>query len=809
MDKNNKNVDKEEKKQKIKKYIAKHEINKVLNEMVNSVIHNKEKSPYLYMIKYLGKIITDEEKEMFGIKIPPPYPKGVPLVTFPQYDKSCHSYLRKHLDKLVYNAIKFSKTKNDTNLNELTRLNDLFPKDPIGIFANEEDCFVVFDKLFRPLISDLHHFLVEKGKGFDVESNDVIIEGFNEPIINKEMISKLISFDFIFYRNLTGYPFNLKLSIESRRDIAAIIIEKISVLKEKKILPEGKLLSCDNSIDKEETENILKEIKFDMNKMNELKMNKDFPNGRYIFIAEDKKVVMLINFIDHITVYVRNEDTFDIIKQYNKAISIMKHIGLQLMLAVDDSYGYLTTELGHIGAGMRIASSFKINKTMKNIMISKLTFEEFMNKQKFEKYSLICDESKDQYDTLNIEMGYKLKYRSTLLFLNDFLYSINGILSLEEKNKISIETLISSIPNDIIKKSYNDVYHFLIYKLSYNSENINDVISRSGDNDIIIHDKTEYSSFYPLIQNYIFRYQKFNVDIKDHINKPEKGNSISSLSMNQEYFDRMSNFQVILIRNYDIDNFPFSYHSSAISKQENQFLTEKIILDTLNELIDKTKTPYGTVYSLEGDTQKSAITLINENNMPFTVVGNTFKGKSVIKFFSDDIFAITNDNDHIKFILNITHPRENFYKKFDALLRISEAMSSKVRYVYDKKFGFLTSNLKYVGSGMIAKVNVKINKIPYESIESILEKYEKINEFNYVITPQRYLFVQVSNKITIGYSELEVMMNVMQFVMYIIEKDILYTPNNNNNKSELTINTSNNAQHKRKKSDKNNTKLKV
>ena len=72
MDKNNKNVDKEEKKQKIKKYIAKHEINKVLNEMVNSVIHNKEKSPYLYMIKYLGKIITDEEKEMFGIKIPPP-----------------------------------------------------------------------------------------------------------------------------------------------------------------------------------------------------------------------------------------------------------------------------------------------------------------------------------------------------------------------------------------------------------------------------------------------------------------------------------------------------------------------------------------------------------------------------------------------------------------------------------------------------------------------------------------------------------------------------------------------------------------
>ena len=78
--------------------------------------------------------------------------------------------------------------KNDTNLTELTRLNDLFPKDPIGIFANEEDCFVVFDKLFRPLISDLHHFLVEKGKGFDVESNDVIIEGFNEPIINKEMI---------------------------------------------------------------------------------------------------------------------------------------------------------------------------------------------------------------------------------------------------------------------------------------------------------------------------------------------------------------------------------------------------------------------------------------------------------------------------------------------------------------------------------------------------------------------------------------------------------------------------------------------
>lgn len=768
---------KSQKKEKIQKYIKQHGINYVLSEMLNTVIHNKEKSPYLYMIKYLGKYISEEDKKKYEIVIPPPYPVGIPIVTFPVYEPECNSLLRKHLDKIVYNLIKFKKTKHDTNINELTKVNTVYPTDKIGLFASEEDCFVVFDELYRPLISDLNHLMVNNKNGFDVENYDFIIEGINEPMIENKIISKMNCIIFKFYRNFSGYPFNLKLSKDGRRDIANITKGKLNLLIEKSILPKGTIFSYGDEKSNSKCEQIITELKYDMDRMKKLNLDKDFPEERYIYESENQLIIILINFMDHLTIYVKNEKTIDIIKQYNQGINIMKYLALQIFFAENEKYGYLTSDLSVIGGAMSIYSSHMIPCELKNKIIDNLTFNEFLQKLRLDKYSI--SSTNNEEDILEVEVGFKLKYRSTLNFLYYYLYSITGILSVQENKLLSFVDISKTITQPILKAAYKEVYPYLIYQLSTHGENMNDVIKRANDNQIILRDKTEYSSFYPLIQYYLYKTQNFNVDLSDHISKPELANNSNYVSSNAEYFDRMSNLQIVVIRNYDKEGLKFN----DVSPQGSS----KIISDTIEELNKQNKkTGFATIYEIDNlMTQKQALSLINQNNLPFTIVGNSLEGKAIIKFSEENIYAITNDLDHIKLIMNIVHPHENCINGFKKLIKISEAMCSQVRYVYDKKFGFLTSKLSNVGTGMIAKVDIKVVKIPNEKIITILEKYKKYKEFICIVNQKtnNYSIVQISNCITIGHSEYEIFLSLIQFAFYIIEKDSSYkvvNPRNSN-----------------------------
>ena len=337
MESQNKNNNKiNNRRDEIRKYIAHHELNSILSEMLNSVIHTKVDNPYLYMIKYLGKFISEEDKEKFDIQIPGPYPEGCPIVSFPSFSPSSNSLIKKHLDKVIWNQIKFRKTTNGANINDLTRFGEIFPEDKVGVFINEEDCIEVYKELFYPLIMDLHHFVVDtdepknsndvmtitKHKGYDVDEFETIIEGYNSPTLNVSLLTKMEKLKFVFCRNLKGFPFNHKLEKNTRRDIANIILNQIEVLQQKNVLPSGVVYSYSEK--QNECQQIVSDLNYDLARMEKLRINKDWPNERFIYESSDKHVYFLINFFDHLTVYFTcekaNHDFIDVVALYNKSV---------------------------------------------------------------------------------------------------------------------------------------------------------------------------------------------------------------------------------------------------------------------------------------------------------------------------------------------------------------------------------------------------------------------------------------------------------------------------------------------------------
>lgn len=790
MENPNKNNNKiNNKREEIRKYIAHHELNSILSEMLNSVIHTKVDNPYLYMIKYLGKFISDEDKEKFDIQIPGPYPEGCPIVSFPSFNPSSTALIKKHLDKVIWNQIKFRKTKNGANINDLTRYGEIFPDDQVGIFINEEDCIDVYKELFYPLIMDLHHFVVDdnvneskqqqqrcNNKGYDVDEYETIIEGYNTPTLSTTLLTKLERLKFVFYRNLKGYPFNHKLEKNMRRDISSIILNQIEILQQKNVLPSGMIYSYTNK--QNECDTIINDLNYDLSRMKKLRINKDWPNERYIYESNDKHIYILINFFDHLTIYfinnkTHNNDTIDITALYNKSMFIMKQLSFSFIFAVNDKFGYITSNVSQIGAGFSIISSYNVSPSLFELCFIKhkaMSFEMFLKYQNFEQFQI------DNNNTLlTIEMSFKLKYRDMLRFMNDYFILVNGILLLEhvcDKGicELSFHNVSKDIKNETIKKCYNAIKDFMLYKLSYNGYNINYILDQSNNESIIYFKyKTDYTSFYPFVQNYLLITQHFNSDNTDHINQPEQSNALQQIESSSEYFDKFSNFRVMLIRNYNYNNVAFNEPSNEV---------EDIIKSTIEDINTNTNknVPTAQYYSLDNPkTKQKALDVLSQNNIPYSNSINT-KYKGVIVFNKEDIYALVNDGEHLQFLLTITHPRENIKTKFDLLIQLSMMLANRCNYVYDKKFGFLTSNIKHVGSGMLLSLDIKLSKIPTNDVLSVLSKTKKAKGYNCKILNIKndYYHIQIQNKYTIGFSEYEILSNTLSFANYIVEKDYVY-----------------------------------
>ena len=91
--------------------------------MLNALVHERVKQPLVYMIKFLAGLMSEEERKQNGLVIPEPFPKGRPIAKFPYLTKD--SLLKKYLSTELFTAIKYKKTKQGGNINNIINLNSL------------------------------------------------------------------------------------------------------------------------------------------------------------------------------------------------------------------------------------------------------------------------------------------------------------------------------------------------------------------------------------------------------------------------------------------------------------------------------------------------------------------------------------------------------------------------------------------------------------------------------------------------------------------------------------------------------------
>ena len=113
-------------------YLKEHNIEGILAEMINYLLHKKFKSPIVGMIKYLGGLLTEEERKENGLVIPDPQIDYHPIVNFPKFNKECNSLLKDCLNNSIYSEISKKISKFGINASNIMRLNEVSPKNNIS-----------------------------------------------------------------------------------------------------------------------------------------------------------------------------------------------------------------------------------------------------------------------------------------------------------------------------------------------------------------------------------------------------------------------------------------------------------------------------------------------------------------------------------------------------------------------------------------------------------------------------------------------------------------------------------------------------
>ena len=751
-----------------KKYLEEYDIENIISEMLNSLLHDKDPHPYVYMIKYLASLMTEDERKEFGLEIPEPYPTAYPVVKYPHFKEECNNLLKKYLSKSSFLKYKQIKTKYGNNINSITKLTDLFPEDKIGCIISDSDCINSYKDLLEPIIDEVHNIKSRELKEFYINNYSKILNsdcGINQL---KGYMNKLI---FSFSRNVQEYPFNnFSAGNNKISEIGELLQNYIQEKIDQNVLPE--MIKYDYKQNTNEIEKILKDINFDFKWMTSANLKQSWPNYRYVYISEDHSLIILINFADHLQVLKVFEGNVEINieKGYNELTEIIHQLSLVIPFEVHKNYGYLTTNINLIGHGFGIYSEI-ILKNIDKVPIEGATVDQLLYGLKFDNIEIINEGSNINLITRDF---CKLDYRINL-FVILYLNKIAGLAKLFNNNKdqkrISFQKMIfperreSVFKN--IKKAYEETFDKIKFNISSSGTNINDVIKPVCDGNIpenlglLFKDTSEYLAFFPFVWKYIYLSQDFDCNVMEHIHVKDESPNI--VSIEGKDLDKIKSLYIFLFRN--IDGYPFS----SSNNNENE-KTEEIIKNALELYNSKRKK---CEYLSLVDNKEEAEKIAFENKLIFhddslcksNLDSDYPQNRGIVKFIDKKhIFCCVNDISHFKFCLCLKEPKEKLNQFLVRLIKINNEFFKYLKFNYNVRIGFLTASPIYLGTGMRIELEMKLNKLTLIDVQKILENTE-------FVAQDKNNVILIINKITIGKSETELMGKMLMLIKTICEMD--------------------------------------
>lgn len=817
-----------------KRYIEENDIEKINSEMLNSLVHEKSKSPIVYMIKYLAGLLTEDERKANNLVIPEPYPKGKPIVKFPSLSDKNNSLLKKHLSKTIWSMLKYNKTKYNGTIMDLIKIGEVDNNSKVGVALTDYDCLEQFSNLLEPIIQETHN-LIDKGNNIVIKHSysvgkNKITENLEQNLSNYNIINfpfqrningSIKSLRVEFSRNLEDFPFSNIITKEKRESISKNIKAALSTLSsEEPILKKGKYVSLSSSKESELTD-ILKEFNINFDDMNNYmisaNMNSSWPEHRGFYISENKELLILVNFIDHIKFIYRVSYINDFVDIFERAFSIVKSFERIINFEISNNYGYITCCPSLLGAGMEVFASISL-KTLTSNNNNNITENDklisILNKLKFDNYKINANNS-----LLNLNSRFKLKYYSELEFIKSFYQKLSALVILDDdKNKLQTLSFDRKEFEDEVGETY------MTYFTSY--DNYENLISPSGStiNSILINDLSyenifgcflfkeicDIYYFRDLLINYFKYSQKVDLKNKNNLNYFNiTDEDFNFNSLNNEN-GKIVKLRISLNRNLENVNFTcsrFSDNNDSFN-QLNEFLTGNDFLSNIemidsNEYISKLQSTElsdennHTAIAIHSALNKNSSNLYvggigniggnNNNNKNressvFSKLSNLVRfdttNRKIVKFdYKElkDILIFINDLNHfrLEYLLSNKSIKENNLKK---ILKLIGEISQRVNFAFDDMFGYYNPLPKFFGSGLNVKIGFNLSK--YDLVNKGFK--EICNKYNFSDFIKESDGLYYTNKISvIGVNEVKEIKDSINFMNEIVALDDKEISNDN------------------------------
>lgn len=226
--------------------------------------------------------------------------------------------------------------------------------------------------------------------------------------------------------------------------------------------------------------------------------------------------------------------------------------------------------------------------------------------------------------------------------------------------------------------------------------------------------------------------------------------------------------RIRLARN--IKKYPFS---SRLTDKQAADLIEEVKASVKNE-----KTSFGDSFDFIDMTQKSELEkyILFENHSISSDLLNNKKPSGLLIKDDETISIMINEEDHIR--IQTVMPGYNIEKAWDTADKIDDLIEESVDYAFDENYGYLTSCITNVGTGMRASFMIHIPFI--EMFGQVENLSQAINKFGMTLRgiygegsqPLGSIY-QVSNQVTLGKSEKEIIEALENVINQITEQETL------------------------------------
>jgi protein arginine kinase len=238
------------------------------------------------------------------------------------------------------------------------------------------------------------------------------------------------------------------------------------------------------------------------------------------------------------------------------------------------------------------------------------------------------------------------------------------------------------------------------------------------------------------------------------------------------YFSKSNDADIVLTSRIrlarNIDNLPFPH---MMSKEQS----EKVIEDISSSIMESNSFIANEfrLARLASLNYLDRISMVEKHLISKDLAGN-YEKAAVLLNRDENVSIMINEEDHIR--LQVIYPGMNLKDAYDYATKIDDLIEERITYSYDSKLGYLTSCPTNVGTGIRASVMVHLPALTISrNIDNIVKTVTQVGMTIRGLYGEGSNIMgniyQISNQVTLGFSEDEIINNLTAVTTKIIDQE--------------------------------------